>query len=344
MGRNPRIFTVVAVASIAAAVAWSTLASAGDGQPKRAETKVLAGGLDVPWGIAFLPGGDALVTERASGRIYRVPKGGGNPKRVMRVPKVDSDAGEGGLLGIEISPRYRKDRLVYAYLTTDRDNRIVRFRLGGKVRPILTGIRRNTYHDGGQIAFGPDGKLYAGTGDAGDAPIAQKRKSLNGKILRMNRDGSVPSTNPGKGSLVWSLGHRNVQGFDWDRKGRMWASELGGDRFDEVNLIKRNGNYGWPIVEGKGGPKRFIEPKVVWPPSKASPSGAGISGRTLYVAALRGERLWRIPLRGTKTRKPKAMLKGRFGRLRAVEPARGGDVWLTTSNDDGDDKVIRFGR
>jgi glucose/arabinose dehydrogenase len=343
MGRNRRL-PAAALIVIAAGVACASVAVAGGEQPRRAETKVLAGGLDVPWGVAFLPSGDGLVSERSTGRIYRVPRSGGKAKRVMRVPKVDRDAGEGGLLGIAVSPRYRKDRLVYAYLTTKRDNRIVRFRLGGKVHPILTGIRRNTYHDGGQIAFGPDGKLYAGTGDAGRSPLAQKRGSLNGKILRMNPDGSVPRTNPGKRSPVWSRGHRNVQGFDWDRKGRMWASELGQDRFDEVNLIRRGGNYGWPKVEGRGGGKRFIDPKVVWSPAKASPSGAGIRGRTLYVAALRGERLWRIRLHGTRAGKPKAMLQRRYGRLRAVEPARGGAVWLTTSNDDGDDRVIRLGR
>lgn len=348
--KTQRAGSLVGAAAVAAASAVVALAvvsvgalQAADEQGRRAKTKVLAKGLSVPWSIAFLPGGDALVSERASGWISRIPEGGGKPRRVMRIRKADANAGEGGLLGLALSPRYRKDRLVYAYVTTKRDNRVVRFRLGGKIRPILTGIKRNTYHDGGRIAFGPDRRLYIGTGDAGNAPVAQKRKSLNGKILRINPNGSIPRSNPGRRSPVWSMGHRNVQGFDWDRRGRMWASELGGDRWDEVNLIRRGRNYGWPEVEGKGGGRKYVDPKVVWRPAQASPSGAAIRGRTLYVAALRGERLWRVPLKGKRAGKPRAMLKRRFGRLRAVAVARNGAIWLTTSNDNDNDKVIRLG-
>ena len=164
----------------------------------------------------------------------------------MRVPGVNTGAGEGGLLGLAVSPRYAQDRLVYAYFTSASDNRIVRFRLGGRVRTVLTGLASAGIHNGGRIAFGPDGKLYAGVGDAGNTASAQDRNSLNGKILRINPDGSVPS------GAVWSLGHRNVQGLAWDARGRLWASEFGQDTFDEVNLIRRGRNYGWPTVEGIG--------------------------------------------------------------------------------------------
>jgi glucose/arabinose dehydrogenase len=214
------------------------------------ETK--ATGLRVPWGLAWLPDRSLLISERTTGRILRLPRGGGRPREVMRVPGVDLGAGEGGLLGIAVSPRYRRDRLVYAYFTSDSDNRIVRFRLGGAVHPILTGISRAANHDGGRIAFGPDGLLYAGTGDAGDPSSAQDRDDLNGKILRMRPDGSVPRDNPFPGSLVYSYGHRNVQGLAWDRRGRLWATEFGQNLLDEVNLIRPGRNYGWPVREGKG--------------------------------------------------------------------------------------------
>ena len=180
--------------------------------------KTIATGLHVPWGLAFEPSGDALVSERTTGNIKRIPAGGGTAQTVMHLPGVDTEAGEGGLLGIALSPDYARDGLVYAYYTTDRDNRIVRFRLGGAVEPLVTGIAAGSIHDGGRIAFGPDGKLYAGTGEAGNGSLAQNLGSLNGKILRMNPDGGVPDDNPFPGSLVWTYGHRNVQGLAWDRE------------------------------------------------------------------------------------------------------------------------------
>ena len=201
----------------------------------------------MPWGIAFLPDGDALVAERDSGRIVRIPAGGGKPRRVMTVPGVAA-GGEGGLLGLAVSPRYARDRYVYAYLTAASDNRIVRFRLGGSVRNVLTGLQKSGIHNGGRIHFGPDGKLYAGVGDAANTGNSQDPGSRNGKILRMDPSGA--------NARVWTLGHRNVQGFAWDRAGRMWASEFGQNTFDEVNLIRRGRNYGWPEVEGRGDTRR----------------------------------------------------------------------------------------
>ncbi|MDX6731340.1 MAG: hypothetical protein QOC54_1288 [Baekduia sp.] len=312
--------------------------------------RTLVTGLSVPWGVAFLPGGDALVGERNSGRIVRITKGARRARRVMTIGSAYNDGGEGGLLGLAASPAYARDHLVYAYVTTRTDNRNVRFRLGGPIRPILTGLRRGTLHDGGRIAFGPDGKLYAGVGETADAPLAQDPGSRNGKILRMNPDGSAPSDNPTKGSLVYSLGHRNVQGLAWDAKGRLWESEFGQNRFDEVNLIQPGHNYGWPVVEGVGDTAggKYTNPLVTWPTNEASPSGAAIVGNTMYIGALQGQDVLRVRLSGTSARKLTPWLAGRFGRLRTVVRAPDGALWVTTSNRDGrgapragDDRILR---
>jgi glucose/arabinose dehydrogenase len=321
-----------------------------DGPGSRVDER--ATGLEVPWGIAWLPNRRILVSERTTGRILMLNRRGGRPREVMRIPGVDTQAGEGGLLGIAVSPRYRRNRYVYAYFTSADDNRIVRFRLGGRVRPVLTGIDRAFNHNGGRIAFGPDGMLYAGTGDAGDASSAQDRDDLNGKILRMRPNGRVPRDNPFPGSLVYSWGHRNVQGLAWDGEDRLWATEFGQNELDEVNLIQPGRNYGWPEVEGTGGGERFVDPLVTWSTSEASPSGAAIKGDRLYVAALRGERLWRVKLDGERTAgEPQSLYRSRFGRLRTVAIGPDGALWFTTSNtdgrgspEDGDDRLLRVAR
>jgi glucose/arabinose dehydrogenase len=311
--------------------------------------ETVARDLEAPWGLAFLPDGGALVSERDSGRILRV-RPGAEPEEVATVPGV-APRGEGGLLGVAVSPDYRRDRLVYAYLSTSDDNRIVRFRVGEAPQVLVAGIPRAAIHDGGRIAFGPDGMLYAGTGDASDGRNAQDPGSLGGKILRLRPDGGVPDGNPFPGSPVWSLGHRNVQGLAWDADGRLFATEFGQNRVDEINLVERGGNYGWPEVEGNGGGDRFRDPVVTWPTAQASPSGATIAGGTLYAAALRGERLWSVPLDGGGVGQPRALLVGVYGRLRHVAMAADGSLWVLTSNRDGrgepsadDDRVLRFPR
>ncbi|HEX2103694.1 MAG TPA: PQQ-dependent sugar dehydrogenase [Solirubrobacteraceae bacterium] len=334
--------------STPSAGAGETTAATPDRPPA---VRVIATGLQVPWGLAFLPGGDALVSERTTGRILRVPAAGGPAQEVMRVPGVDTNAGEGGLLGLAVSPTYAQDQLVYAYLTSAQDNRVVRFRLGDAApHPILTGLDRNAIHDGGQIAFGPDRMLYVGTGDAGNSAVAQDPESLNGKILRLRPDGGVPPDNPFRGSPVWSVGHRNVQGLAWDGDGRLWETEFGQDAADEINLIRPARNYGWPRVEGAGDTAggRYTNPRVTWSPADASPSGAAVAGDALYVGALRGQRLWRVPLDGARTGEPQALLDGEYGRLRTVVRAPDGALWVTTSNRDGrgtpageDDRIIR---
>jgi glucose/arabinose dehydrogenase len=330
----------------------TTAPAPGGSAAQSPSQKTIATGLDVPWGIAFLPNRNALVSERNTSRILSIPLGGGAKRVVMRLPGVDtSGTSEGGLMGLAVSPTYARDHWVYAYLTTSSDNRIVRFHLGGPVHPILTGLRRGDIHDGGRIAFGPDGKLYAGVGETGDSALAQDRSSLNGKILRMNPDGSVPAGNPFERSLVWSYGHRNVQGLAWDSAGRLWETEFGQDRFDEVNLIRPGRNYGWPNVEGVGSTDggRYTNPLITWPTPEASPSGAAIAGNTMYIGALQGQDVLRVRLRGTAATKATPLLRGRYGRIRTVVAAPDGSLWITTSNRDGrgsprtgDDRIIRI--
>jgi len=296
----------------------------------------------VPWSFAFLPDGDALVTERDTGRILRVAASG--ERREVQTLQ-EGGVGEGGLLGIAVSPEYESDRYVYAYTTTRSDNRVVRFRLGEEPEAILTGIPVNSYHDGGRIAFGPDGMLYVTTGDAGNPANSQDKSSLGGKILRVGPDGSVPQDNPFSGSPVYSLGHRNVQGLAWDARGRLFASEFGQDTWDEANRIERGENYGWPEDEGEGGENRgFVDPITVWPTSEASPSGAEIlvNGAIpqwegdLFVTALRGESLWRLNLdKGGDLIGRERLLEGEAGRLRDVAQAPDGALWVSTSNRDG---------
>ncbi len=280
--------------------------------------RTIATGLCIPWGLAFLPDGTALVT------------------------------GEGGLLGIAVSPTYTRDRWVYLYYTTQDDNRIARLRLGQEPQPILTGIPGGDFHAGGRIAFGPDGMLYAATGETWVArEIAQDRSSLGGKILRITPEGRPAPGNPFPGSAVYSMGHRNVQGLAWDARGRLYASELGEGRFDELNLIRPGGNYGWPVVEGVGGDPRFVDPIATWAPSEASPSGIAVLDGRVYLACLRGQRLYRVGLDG---RNPRALLVGDYGRLRTVALAPDGSLWLLPPNRDGrmqppsnaDDRVLRL--
>jgi glucose/arabinose dehydrogenase len=345
-------------ASTAAPSSTATPSSIRSATPSRTPAKtpdlgapqVMAQGIEVPWGLAFLPDGDALFGERETGRIFRLTPGG-QPRQVYDVPGVAA-SGEGGLLGIAVSPGFTMDDLVYAYYTGEKDNRNIRFRLGvGQPEVIFDGIAKAGFHNGGRIAFGPDGMLYVGTGDAGDTQRSQNRSSPNGKILRLAPDGAPAPGNPSAGSPVYSLGHRNVQGLAWDAAGRLFATEFGQNRLDEVNLIEPGRNYGWPLVEGTGNTDggRFTNPLVTWATSAASPSGLAIAGNTAYVAALRGERLWAVPLNGRTAGEPRGELQGRYGRLRTAVIAPDGSLWLTTSNTDGrgdprdgDDRILRF--
>lgn len=324
-----------------------------------ASVTVVARNLAVPWGLARLDDGSYLVSLRDEARVVRVSPDG----RVTRVPATGRDGrvagvrpeGEGGLLGLAFAPG--DQTMVYAYLTSDRDNRVVSmpYRDGrlGPLTPLLTGIPKAGNHNGGRLAFGPDGMLYVTTGDAGERSNAQDTGSLGGKILRITRDGDPAPGNPFPGSPVWSYGHRNVQGIGWDASGRMYASEFGQNTWDELNRIEPGRNYGWPVVEGRGTAadvaRGFTRPLAVWPTDEASPSGIAVGRGAVWMAALRGERLWRVPLRADGTTgTPAPLLQGRYGRLRAVTFEPNGDLVVITSNRSrgtptrDDDRMLRI--
>lgn len=320
-----------------------------DGPPSLVGT--IATDLEVPWGIAFLPDGDALVTERDSARVLLLT---GPDHEVVEVGTLAEAApeGEGGLLGIAVSPTYAEDQLVYLYLTTATDNRVVRATFDGEAlgepEPILTGIPNGFIHDGGQLAFGPDGYLYVSTGEIGEPERAADPDDLGGKVLRITPDGDPAPGNPTEGSPVWSIGHRNVQGLAFVGE-RLWASEFGQETFDELNLVEAGKDYGWPAVEGVGGKGQgYVDPQVTWDTDEASPSGLAYLDDRLWLGALKGERLWRVEVTGKRARKPRAFFIGDHGRLRGVVAAPDGTLWVTTSNRDGrgtpgagDDRILQ---
>ncbi|MFG3286205.1 PQQ-dependent sugar dehydrogenase [Streptomyces sp. NPDC048111] len=347
--------------SAAGSRAPSASAPAAQLPPVKGSVKVVrtvTDGLTSPWGMAALPEGGLLIGSRDDGSVVRVDTTTGKKTAVGSVPGV-AHQGEAGLLGLALSPSYASDHLVYAYFTTESDNRIARM-IYDPQRPegqqlgapdtILRGIPKGSIHNGGRIAFGPDRMLYAGTGETGQTGLAQDRKSLGGKILRMTPDGQPAYGNPEADSLVYSLGHRNVQGLAWDAQNRLWASEFGQDTWDELNLIEPGGNYGWPAVEGRAGKAGYVDPVAQWKTSEASPSGIAIAGGSVWMAALRGERLWRIPLDGAAPLgAPEGFLGGEFGRLRTVLGAGAGKLWVLTDNTDsrgvpkpGDDRVLEL--
>lgn len=318
--------------------------------PTAIATSTVADRLDTPWGVAQLPDGDLLVGSRDQATVTLVSPRTGARSGVGTVPGV-RPAGEGGLLGLAVSPNFATDRQLYAYFTAESDNRIVRLRYqDGQLtdpQPVLTGIPKGSNHNGGRIAFGPDGMLYAGTGEAGRTALSQDRSSLGGKILRMTPDGAPAPGNPSAGSVLYSLGHRNVQGLTWDGQGRLWAAEFGQNTWDELNLIEPGANYGWPTVEGKAGRAGFTDPYAQWTTAEASPSGIAYLDGAIWMAALRGTRLWQVPLDGSS---PTAHLTGEYGRLRTVLTEPDGTLLVTTSNTDGrgrpregDDRILRFG-
>lgn len=304
-------------------------------------------GLKAPWSIVWVDGAP-LVSQRDDARIRQLVDG--ELREVVTVPGVEH-GGEGGLLGMAV----RGDQLVVYCTGADETNRVVRYRCekrSGRVRlsgrqQILGGIPAGAVHNGGRVEFGPDGHLFVSTGDSTQRELAQDRKSLAGKILRLTVDGRIPEGNPIPRSPVWSMGHRNVQGMAWSADGTMFAVEFGENTWDELNVIVRGGNYGWPVHEGKAGDSAYRNPVQQWPTSDAGPSGMAILDDTIYIAALGGERLISVPVRHPST--SRQHLVHAYGRLRDVAVAPDKSLWVLTNNTDtrgnprpGDDRILRI--
>lgn len=334
-------------------VTFTTKACATDGGvPSSIGT--VSSGWTIPWGTYWMPDGQtALVTERDDFRVWKVTKDG-TKTQVGTVPNAVTTNGEGGLLGVAVDPKWATNHYVYFMHTAAEGNRVVRMTYDGSsltdYTVLLQGIKKNRYHNGGRLAFGPDGYLYVSTGEAQTPELAQDKTSLNGKILRMTTDGKAAPGNP-FGTYVYSYGHRNPQGLAFDRNGRLWEAEFGNSSKDELNLVKPGANYGWPTCEGSCSVSGMTNPKATWNVSEASPSGIAIVRNVVYMASLRGERLWRIPITGDTENvgTPTAYYVGTYGRLRTVTKVPGADqLWLSTTNcdnnggaADGSDKLFK---
>ena len=321
-------------------------------------TKIIAENLDTPWAIAFLPTGEILVTERP-GRVRLITKNSLSLTPVLTVPNI-VEIGEGGLLGVAISPKFSENHFVYLYYTYKSSgatlyNRIVQMTYENSMlsqeKVLIDSIPSSSNHDGGRLKFGPDGDLYATTGDAESPSQAQDKTTLNGKILRMATDGKPALGNP-YGTLVYSYGHRNPQGIAWDSTGNLWATEHGRSGvtagFDELNLIRSGYNYGWPIIQGDQSRTGMEAPasnsgsSITW-----APSGVAYSNGSLYFGGLKGQALYEAVLDGTSIKEVKPHLQNEFGRIRDVVLGPDAMLYITTSNNDsrgipvrGDDKII----
>ena len=315
---------------------------------------VVAENLQIPWDIEFLPTGELLVTERP-GRLLKIF----GDKTVIPIEGV-SHSGEGGLLGLARHPDFSNNNYLYLYLTTKTEagltNRVDRYKLVGNELTakitIIDNIPGASFHDGGKIAFGPDGRLYITTGDSGKDYLAQDINSLAGKILRLNDDGTIPADNPFD-SPVYSYGHRNPQGIAWDDQGRLWSTEHGRSGvlsgFDELNLIEIGKNYGWPEIQGDEKNDSMVSPTLHSGESDTwAPGGIAYWQGNLFFSGLRGEALYQAKINGD-TLEVFSHLYQDYGRIRAVRLGPDGFLYISTSNTDGrgrpretDDKIIKI--
>jgi len=311
---------------------------------------VVAKHLTAPVGLAMLPDGTALVGERTTGRIVRVQPRPGEPVPTVRTLHGLDTSGDGGLLDLAVSPAYPEDNLIYAYITTRKDNRVVEFTLAGPVTPVVTGIAKGRSGNAGRLHFAPNGDLFIGTGDTGRAQRADNPQSLAGKVLRVTAIGKPARSNPMKRSPVYTSGMHLVNGLCGDPPGStVLEVESGGPlNPDEVNVLSAGQNYGWPAASGVG-----RTPVATLPDAFGSPGGCAVLAGNLWVTSLDGAAVLSAPLRGAgahlEVGKFRPVLKGKFGRLMTVVAAPDGALWLTTSNKDGqghpvpaDERVIRY--
>ncbi len=307
--------------------------------------EILASNLDTPWAMDFLPDDKIIFTERG-GRVSLIDIG-----KVELVGNIEvNQESESGLLGVAIDPEFEKNNFVYFYYTHNKGNRISRFYLNNELADefiLLDNIPNARFHDGGRIKFGPDGKLYATTGDATEPSSSQDVNSLAGKILRMNKDGSIPEGNPFN-NYVYSFGHRNPQGIAWHPKtGELYSSEHGPSRNDEINLIIKGENYGWP-TECTDKTGDYALPLRCYTEFTLAPSGIAFYENELYVAGLRGTQLRKINFGEDYKINSEEEFLSDLGRIREVVE-HDGYLYISTSNRDGrgipkenDDKIIKI--
>lgn len=323
--------------------------------PDAVETavEVIAKHLSTPWGIAFLPDGSGLTTERDTGKILKIgpnPAADGLAVTTLQTLRQAVTGGEGGLLGIAVSPKYEQDLTLYIYYSTATDNRVASLKIGGQPTPIVTGIPHGAADNGGALAFGPDGYLYIGTGDTGSKTTAQNKTSLAGKVLRATTAGKPVPGNIGN-TLVYGLGFHDVQGLAWDAGKRLYVTDTGADGWSELDTVTAGGNYGWPTVDGVAHNQKFTDPVVAWEQTEGGCTGVGVAQELLVTACTTGTRLYAMQLAktGQIVGAPEAVLQDKFGRLRSVAAAPDGSLWVSTSNKDGqgtpgpdDDQILRI--
>lgn len=337
----------------------------------RVET--VAGGLEVPWGFAFLPNKDMLFTERP-GRVRIIENGKLRADPVFTVPDVEP-TGESGLMDITLHPDFAKNNFVYlayAYGKQAHSVRIVRYKYTNgrfnESKTIIENIPAAQFHAGTRCRFGPDGKLYITTGDATDRTLAQKTDSLNGKTLRLNDDGTIPADNPfvgreGYRPEIWTIGHRNAEGLTWQPgSGLMFQTEHGPSGFDgpgggdEVNIVERAKNYGWPTIHHRESQSGLESPLLEYTPACAPASAMFYNGAVFpafagnfFFGCLAGKRIIRVILDGRNVVSQENLLEGTYGRIREMEPGPDGYIYFSTSNRDGrgspakdDDRIMRI--